>query len=69
MAPMPPLYRCIICGLPIRKQDNVAERKAIVWLKASGSSISEVVEELHDYKHSFCKERTGDSDGMTPPLF
>jgi len=33
------------------------ERKAIVWLKSKGTTISRVVEELHDYKHTFCSDK------------
>lgn len=54
---LPELFICKVCGLPVRPKDNVSERKAIVWLKASGNSISRVIEELHDYKHNFCDDK------------
>ena len=57
VARLPELFNCVVCGLPIRPKDGIAERKAIVWLKSSGISISRVVEELHEYKHSMCSDK------------
>lgn len=45
-----------------------AERKAIVWLKSKGSTISQVVEELHEYKHSACRDEK-DTGGIQDALF
>jgi hypothetical protein len=45
----------------------VSERKALVWLKAKGNTISEVIEELHEYKHSHCRP-SGD-EGIQDALF
>lgn len=44
------------------------ERKAIVWLKAKGSTISKVVEEFHEYKHSSCRDER-DTGGIQDALF
>lgn len=66
---MPAMYRCIVCDLPIRPQDSVSCRLAVVWLKAKGTSISRVVEELHDYKHETCDDRKLADQGFQPPLF
>lgn len=65
---LPELFNCIVCGLPIRPKDSVSERKAIVWLKASGTSISRVIEELHDYKHNMCNDKE-DVSVIQDPLF
>lgn len=54
---MPPLFICKVCGLPIDLNSTMIERKAIVWLKSKGTTISRVVEELHDYKHNFCNDK------------
>jgi len=54
---LPPLYKCKVCGLPIDLTNTTIERKAVVWLKAKGTSISRVIEELHDYKHSVCCDK------------
>jgi len=54
---LPPLYKCKVCGLPIDLNNTTIERKAVVWLKAKGTSISRVIEELHDYKHSVCCDK------------
>ncbi len=68
MASLPPLFVCCVCGLPVRPADMVSERKAIVWLKAKGTTISEVIEELHEYKHSMCKPQD-DTGGIQVALF
>jgi hypothetical protein len=65
---MPSMYRCIVCDLPIRPQDSTTCRLAVVWLKAKGTTISRVHEELHSYKHEFCDERKLD-EAMQPSLF
>jgi len=54
---LPPLFICKVCGLPIDQSSTMIERKAIVWLKSKGTTISRVVEELHDYKHTFCSDK------------
>lgn len=66
---MPPLFICKVCGLPVRPQDDVSERKAIVWLKSKGTTISQVIEELHEYKHSVCKDDKNDSGYVQDALF
>ena len=48
---------CRVCGLPIDMKSTMVERKAIVWLKSKGTTISRVIEELHDYKHGFCNDK------------
>ena len=65
---LPPLFTCIVCGLTVRPNDMSAERKAIVWLKSKGSTISQVVEELHEYKHSACRDEK-DTGGIQDALF
>ena len=65
---LPPMYRCKVCGLALRPQDSVSQRLAVVWLKAKGTTISRVVEELHEYKHEFCDDKTIDQP-MQPALF
>jgi hypothetical protein len=65
---LPELFHCVACGLPLRPKDSISERKAIVWLKASGNSISRVVEELHEYKHSICNDKD-DVSVIQDPLF
>lgn len=52
----------------MRPQDMVCERKALVWLRAKGTTISEVIEELHEYKHSHCKP-VEDTGGVQIALF
>lgn len=44
------------------------ERKAIVWLKSKGTSISRVIEELHDYKHIGCNDKN-QVEHIQDPLF
>jgi hypothetical protein len=56
-AGLPPLFVCKVCGLPIDQNSVGVERKAVVWLKSKGTSVSRVVEELHDYKHTFCSDK------------
>ena len=68
MKRLPALFHCTVCGLPVRPQDSVTERKAVVWLKSGGMSISRVIEELHNYKHSMCDDK--DELGLIQdPLF
>lgn len=59
---MPRLYECVICGLEVRPSDATTERKAIVWLKSTGKTISEVSEELFEYKHKFCSAKDNPND-------
>jgi len=66
MPRMPNLYSCSVCGLEVRPGDATTERKAIVWLKGTGKTISEVSEELFEYKHKFCTGKTSAND---IPLF
>lgn len=68
MASLPPLFVCSVCGLPVRPQDMISERKALVWLKAKGNTISEVIEELHEYKHAHCRHKDG-SEAIQDALF
>ena len=68
MKRLPDLFHCIVCGLPVRPQDSVSERKAVVWLKSGGASISRVIEELHDYKHTFCNDKD-DLNSIQDQLF
>ena len=68
MASLPPLFTCCVCGLPLRPQDSISERKAVVWLKAKGTPISQVIDELHEYKHNYCKE-VEDTGGIQNALF
>jgi len=62
MSRMPKLYTCSICGLEVRPSDATTERKAVVWLKGTGKTISEVCEELFEYKHKFCTGKTNPND-------
>jgi hypothetical protein len=57
MSGIPPLFTCYVCGLRVRPEDNGCERKAVVWLKSKGTSISRVVEELYEYKHAVCSDK------------
>lgn len=66
MPRMPNLYNCVVCGLEVRPSDAATERKAIVWLKSTGKTISEVAEELYEYKHKFCTAKNSAND---IPLF
>lgn len=56
---LPSLFTCKVCGLPIDLSSSMVERKAIVWLKSKGTTISRVIEELHDYKHTICSDKEG----------
>lgn len=62
MPRMPRMYECAICGLEVRPNDGTTERKAVVWLKGSGKTISEVCEELFEYKHKFCNQKDNPND-------
>lgn len=68
MRRMPALYLCKVCGLQLRPADATSVRLAKVWLKSKGTSISRVVEELHEYRHEFCDDRNLGSD-IQDPLF
>ena len=63
---LPALYTCAVCGLPLRPTDSGVSRKAIVWLKSKGTTISRVIEELHEYRHEVCDDRP---QSMDVPLF
>jgi hypothetical protein len=65
---LPSLFTCKVCGLPIDLSSSYVERKAIVWLKSRGTTISRVIEELHDYKHSVCSDKDS-IDAIQDALF
>lgn len=65
---LPSLFTCKVCGLPIDLSSTMVERKAVVWLKSRGTTISRVIEELHDYKHSICSDKNS-IDAIQDALF
>jgi hypothetical protein len=54
---LPPLYTCSVCNAEINPSSANSLRIATVWLKSSGKTVHEIVEELYIYRHNFCSEK------------
>ncbi len=58
MSGIPHLFTCEVCGLEVRLQDSICSRLAIVWLKGKTTTVVDVVEDLHRYKHALCEHKS-----------
>ena len=54
---LPPLHTCSVCGMEINPSSGNSLRIATVWLKGSGKTVQDIVEELYIYRHNFCSEK------------
>ena len=62
------LFHCAVCGLPVNIESSNIRRRVVIWVKAKGTtSDGAVVEELHRYRHEFCKP--DDVEYLQPKLF
>lgn len=64
MAGLPPLYSCIVCNQPIDTGSSLTLRTATVWLKGSGKTVYEVIEERWIYRHEFCRLDQATQDSL-----
>lgn len=61
-------FHCVICGLPVNPDHSNTRRLVVIWAKGKGSSSDgAVVEELHKYRHDFCRDNG--IEYLQPKLF